>query len=66
MICREYENYFSFFLAAPGTNPNKPAFVGHAPYIVDKKSSRVYLPNDANRPRLPARDWEGVDNKIFR
>jgi len=64
-ICRDYDRYYSFFVAAPGTDIDEPAFVGSAHFIVDKNTGKVYSSEDYNAPRLPFGYWEAVDLNLF-
>ena len=64
-ICRDYEDYYSFYVTAPNTPVGAKAFVGGVHYIVSKKTGKVYASDDEKAPKLPFGFWEGVDPRVF-
>lgn len=65
-ICRDYEDYYSFYVTAPNTPVGVKAFVGGVHYIVSKKTGKVYASDDNKAPKFSFEFWEAVDLSVFR
>lgn len=59
MSCREYMEYFGFYLAPKGTPKGSKAFVGGNMTCVDKNSEKVFSSEVFNRrPRIPIKVYD--------
>lgn len=59
-ICRDYEDYFGFFLLPPGAKKGERVFVGREMIVVDKLSGKVFYQGDDDSVNLYGKRWRSV------
>ena len=65
MSCREYDDFFGFDLAPPGSDPNSPAMVGFMT-LVHKKDGTVDSEDDHDDVVIRRSHGRFIDKSIFR
>ena len=64
-ICRDYEDYYGFFMLPPGAKKGDRVFVGGQMLMVDKKTKKVFWQDEDENLDLHRKFWEPVDDKTL-
>ena len=62
-MCRNYDDYFGFFMLPPGSKKGDRVFVGREMILVDKKTRKVFWQDDNENLDLRGKFWRPVSDK---
>jgi len=60
--CRNYDDYYGFFILPPGATKGDRVFVGREMIIVDKKTKKVFWQDDNGSLNLRGKFWTQVSD----